>query len=668
MPNVFDFNPTSINPFPYWKWNKVLPAVYDDSLSQYELMAKIVSVVNNIIMSTNSTGEQVEQLTQLVQQLIDGGFPSGIVQYVTDIVNSVMNDEIVDIYTNINSRVAAFKDINELTSTSLIEGSIAHTNGFNSQKDGGASWYEITSTGTANGMDIIQCDNNLNAILQNSESFINVAQYGVDLTGTNDASAIIQYVIDSFPKNTIYFPNGRYKIDTIIRTWPDNEKYVNLIFAPNAEFFTNNQLDCLFNLGGYDMGSNYGTIETLGYKKFFVGGRFNGTNCNFAVKAASSVCDQQFIGCTFFNCNSGLQIGHVTSDRSVDSYIAYCNFIGTGAAESYGIQYMKPDNSINHCRIYGFKTCIYQKVGGLYAFDIHTLDLSQAPRGYDCDDSCVVDLPDGGRNTLIAVYGNGEGTFLRLNGEYVNLLKVVDCEYRNWTLSASNFVFIDILNDNYTRVHATITGNTVIADNPYSSNKVRYGIRGLSYSTDIAIADNVLWGTEHLTSKADPICLVNNIPFLTRIVHVMKVNHWYYVGSLKMAPYMNEYNIQFNIGLNKIGFALLLRNTSSPVVTYAKYAITPYVPNPGVYHVGYVRNGDVLDFYVYSETATPAFSIITGFVEETGKQYYLANIYKDRGDDTGYSQADRGGAVGTFNVDGDYSFNMAMNSNGSVIS
>lgn len=94
MPNVFDFNPTSINPFPYWKWNKVLPAVYDDSLSQYEILCKLLNVVNNIIDSTNSTGEQVEQLTQLVQQLIDGQFPSGIVQYVTDIVDAAMADDI----------------------------------------------------------------------------------------------------------------------------------------------------------------------------------------------------------------------------------------------------------------------------------------------------------------------------------------------------------------------------------------------------------------------------------------------------------------------------------------------------------------------------------------------------------------------------------------------
>lgn len=91
---IFDYNPSAITPFPYWRWNKVLPAVYDDSVSQYEMLCRLLSVVNNIIESTNSTGEQVEALTQLVQQLIDGGFPSGLVDYVNDIVDAAMADDI----------------------------------------------------------------------------------------------------------------------------------------------------------------------------------------------------------------------------------------------------------------------------------------------------------------------------------------------------------------------------------------------------------------------------------------------------------------------------------------------------------------------------------------------------------------------------------------------
>lgn len=102
MPNIFDYNPNQITPYPYWRWNKVLPAVYDDSLSQYELLSKLLYTVNDIINSTNTMGEQVEQLTQLVQQLIDGGFPSGLVQYVEDIAEAAIADDIETINETID--------------------------------------------------------------------------------------------------------------------------------------------------------------------------------------------------------------------------------------------------------------------------------------------------------------------------------------------------------------------------------------------------------------------------------------------------------------------------------------------------------------------------------------------------------------------------------------
>ena len=94
--SIFDYNPSSISPYPYWRWNKVLPAVYDDSLSQYEILSKL-NTVNEIIESTNTTGEQVEQLTMLVQQLIDGGFPSGLVSYVEQIAQAAIEDDVAAI-------------------------------------------------------------------------------------------------------------------------------------------------------------------------------------------------------------------------------------------------------------------------------------------------------------------------------------------------------------------------------------------------------------------------------------------------------------------------------------------------------------------------------------------------------------------------------------------
>ena len=128
MPNIFDYNPANITPYPYWRWNKVLPAVYDDSLSQYEILSKLLYTVNEIISSQNDMGTQVEQLTQLVQQLIDGEFPSGIVQYVTDIVDAVIDDDIASINAAIDQLredIAAVNDSSQGRDIVLIGDSYA---------------------------------------------------------------------------------------------------------------------------------------------------------------------------------------------------------------------------------------------------------------------------------------------------------------------------------------------------------------------------------------------------------------------------------------------------------------------------------------------------------------------------------------------------------------
>lgn len=467
--------------------------------------------------------------------------------------------------------------------------------------------------------------------------------YGAKGDGVTDDSQAIQDAIDDNPHSTIYFPDGNYKLGSTIYTWPDNERCVNLIFSENAEFFTSSSLECLFFIGGYDLTSNYGTTATLGHKKYFMGGRFNGANCEYAVKMSSATCDQQFMNCTFYNCNSALLMGHVTTARSIDSVIAYCNFIGTGAADSFGVKYMKADNKIQHCRIYGFKTCIWSAEGGVYAFDIHTLDLSETPSGYNCDDSCVVDFSaGGGRNTLLEVYGNGEGTFLRLNGSNTNLIKVCDCEYRNWTLSKSTFIFIDVLNDTG-GVHLICTGNTVIADNPESTGRVRYGIRGLTVSNDYQIEDNIVWGGEWLTDRGDLICRTLAPQYSARTSKQMDAQWWYYVGALKSTTVAKTYKITISAGMNKF-ILYIYASTSNFMTTNVAVKKVEMSLNAGDYRLGLIQNGDTVEFYVGSNTARPYFDCITGFVEEPQRQYYLANIYKARSEESAYSQKGLGGS------------------------
>jgi hypothetical protein len=68
-----DFTP-NLNPysgqgsFRFWV-QKVLPLVYDDSLSYYELLCKVVTFLNNVIQDMDTAEENIELLRDTYNQL-----------------------------------------------------------------------------------------------------------------------------------------------------------------------------------------------------------------------------------------------------------------------------------------------------------------------------------------------------------------------------------------------------------------------------------------------------------------------------------------------------------------------------------------------------------------------------------------------------------------------
>lgn len=59
-----------IGAFRFW-CQKVLPAVYDDSLSYYELLCKVISKLNEIIEITNDQSDAIRALAEDLQTLAD---------------------------------------------------------------------------------------------------------------------------------------------------------------------------------------------------------------------------------------------------------------------------------------------------------------------------------------------------------------------------------------------------------------------------------------------------------------------------------------------------------------------------------------------------------------------------------------------------------------------
>lgn len=68
-----DINYATLQPFRFW-CQKVLPLVYDDSLSYYEVLCKVVDYLNKVIEDDKQLVEELDKLEEAlaeVQKIID---------------------------------------------------------------------------------------------------------------------------------------------------------------------------------------------------------------------------------------------------------------------------------------------------------------------------------------------------------------------------------------------------------------------------------------------------------------------------------------------------------------------------------------------------------------------------------------------------------------------
>lgn len=148
---------------------------------------------------------------------------------VADAISNI-NGDITSIETALDKTAYGYETVSDMQDdTSLTAGMIAHTNGFHASGDGGASWYVISASATANGMDVIALDNGAFATLVIETNVIKMRQLGaqdnVDATGiVNRAISIIEanYPVSNFAGDrktgggVVYFNSGNYVLSTLI--------------------------------------------------------------------------------------------------------------------------------------------------------------------------------------------------------------------------------------------------------------------------------------------------------------------------------------------------------------------------------------------------------------------------------------------------------------------
>ena len=184
-----------------------------------------VSITNNEYWAnTGNYNAQVEAYRQevfaLANMLPDSDFDSvnTVKKYIDDAVTALdgdITDEETERKIQDFIRAVTFENVTDMkASDDLISGMICHTNGFNEKGDGGAAWYEISDTGTANEKNVIACGE-LFANLITQKSMVNVDMLGAVGDGIEDDSSIIQFAVNNY--RYIEFTNGKtYNIETAI--------------------------------------------------------------------------------------------------------------------------------------------------------------------------------------------------------------------------------------------------------------------------------------------------------------------------------------------------------------------------------------------------------------------------------------------------------------------
>lgn len=421
------------------------------------------------------------------------------------------------------------------SSTDLKNGSLCVTAGFHSVNDGGNAMYIVTNSGTANEKDVIECGN-LFANLVNKDT-LNVKQFGAYGDGLHDDFGVIDYIIKNYPKRTIYFPAGHYIVSEPIKTYPDNERYSNIVLDYDAKISTNETIDCIIYLGGLDPELDQSTSNYLGVVKYLKGGVIDADDATWAIMVSNGCHDYHVSEMRIYNATSGIKVGKTPLDveqhvSSADGYYSNLHIKGKSAQGSIGIHVVSLDCCFSDIRTQGFQTGVHVDGSQTFLTRIHNTLIQQTNTGYTWADTVAFKCNK--MTHLLECYGGGEHTFVEIGD---TRMEIIDSYYTQWFDGGP----ITMFNFTVTPVEVNLIGGFFFMPSTVEDGSCKFlGSDSTSLPATYLHSGNTLTVSGVKINRMSKIregdAILNYMPSSIRPANVAIENDtWYYLGSIAIS-------------------------------------------------------------------------------------------------------------------------------------
>lgn len=289
----------------------------------------------------------------------------------------------------------------------LTAGMICHTNGFYASGDGGAAWYEISATGTANEMDVIVCGELFANLIIGNE--INLAAIGLVDTVSNATSYFergIDLANDEIP---VTVNEGIYNILTPI-------DITTATVIKHNGYVVYNPVGVCFNVSGSTRTQtairNGNCLQAmLGGHSWAIVGESNARNGKIGIRLNTSSADATTDTKRNFYIENGnfsyLEIGF--QDCAVNSYlyaIKNCQFEPNDVCYQYGIDGITKSNSGENIT---FDKCVFSGSKEVIKLKAEAIIGIFNDCSFDFNDTLFVD-DNKGYHVIKIIGGHIEGT------------------------------------------------------------------------------------------------------------------------------------------------------------------------------------------------------------------------------------------------------------------